>query len=421
MKWPVSIIVILLLATGVALLANSGPGYVLLSHGPWKVEMTLTVAVVVLLAAFTGIYYLIRFTVNAWRLPRRMRGWRIERQTRKARATLIRGLIHLEEGQWQAAEQQLIQYVDHADTPLLHYLAAARAAQKQAAHERRDNYLSLAHQSTPGADIAVGLTQAELQLSHRQLEQALATLMHLRQLAPKHNYVLKLLMKLYVELRDWRQLLELLPTLLKDAVLSKTQADALEVRAYAELLSASGARSYSTTVLHELWNSMPKRLRTNEDVLISYASELRVRGEEAACEVLLREALKKNWHEKAAHLYGLVAGQDAAMQLVHAETWLKAHPQNPTLLLTLGRLARRNRLWGKARSYLESSLATARRTETYQELGTLLEEMSEPGAALENYRNGLRMANNALPHPSSRAETKAPALISAPDRESAIR
>lgn len=421
MKWLVSIIVILLLATGVALVANSDPGYVLLSHGPWKVEMTLTVATVVLLVGFIGIYYLIRFTVNAWRLPRRMRGWQAERQTHKARAALTRGLIHLEEGQWQAAEQQLIQYVGQADTPLLHYLAAARAAQKQDAHERRDNYLSLAHQSTPGADIAVGLTQAELQLNHRQMEQALATLTHLRQLAPKHNYVLKLLMKLYIELRDWRQLLELLPALLKHAVLSNTQADAMEARAYIELLSASGAKSRSTAALHELWNSIPKRLRTNEDVLISYAGELRAREEESACEVLLREALKKNWYEKAAQLYGLVAGQDTAMQLVHAEAWLKTHPQNPALLLTLGRLARRNRLWGKARSYLESSLAAAPRTETYQELGTLLEEMNEPGAALENYRNGLRMANNALPPTSGRAETKVSLPFSAPIRESAIR
>ena len=39
----------------------------------------------------------------------------------------------------------------------------------------------------------VGLTQAELQLAHGQLEQALATLRHLQQLDLKHKQVLKTL------------------------------------------------------------------------------------------------------------------------------------------------------------------------------------------------------------------------------------
>ena len=71
----------------------------------------------------------------------------------------------------------------------------------------------------PSADVAVGLTQAELQLAHQQYEQALATLMHVRSLSPKHNYVLKLLKKLYENLGEWKKLEEILPDLRRRKVI----------------------------------------------------------------------------------------------------------------------------------------------------------------------------------------------------------
>ena len=89
----------------------------------------------------------------------------------------------------------------------------------------------------PSADVAVSLTQAELQLADHQLEQALATLKHLRSVAPKHTYVLRLLRRLYEQLGDWEHLRELLPELRRrkvedDADLAKTLGFALTSRAW---------------------------------------------------------------------------------------------------------------------------------------------------------------------------------------------
>ena len=62
------------------------------------------------------------------------------------------------------------------------------------------------------------------------------------------------------------------------------------------------------------------------------------------------------------------------------------------LLLTLGRLCVRNRLWGKARIYFESSIGVEPRAETYFELANLLDELGEFGPAREQYRTGLAKA-----------------------------
>ena len=45
------------------------------------------------------------------------------------------------EGKWNQAERRLTAHADRAETPLLNYLGAARAAQLQRAYDRRDRYL----------------------------------------------------------------------------------------------------------------------------------------------------------------------------------------------------------------------------------------------------------------------------------------
>jgi hypothetical protein len=67
------------------------------------------------------------------------------------------------------------------------------------------------------------------------------------------------------------------------------------------------------------------------------------------------------------------------------------HQGSFTALLTAGRLCLRNKLWGKARSYLEASVNVHANPEAYNELGNLLERMGESAAAAECFRAGLSL------------------------------
>ncbi len=115
---------------------------------------------------------------------RAFKQWNAHRLTQNAQAITRKGLIEYSEGYWQKAQNHLMQALPNADTPLLNYLTAARAAQKMGDSTLRDHYLREAQQSMPEAKIAVELTQAQLQLANNQWEQALATLRHLHDLAP---------------------------------------------------------------------------------------------------------------------------------------------------------------------------------------------------------------------------------------------
>ena len=386
MKWLVYAFVILLAAVLLGLLAYQDPGYVLISRGTTTLEMSLSLFSTLVVLGFIALYLLLRLLFRGWHVPRRVHQWRQFRRARKARQASNRGLIELAEGHWRKAERALLKNVKDSDTPLLNYLSAARAAQKLHAHERRDHYLSLAHNSTPGADMAVELTQAELQMAHGQLEQALATLMHLQSLAPRHPHVLFLLMQLYEKLHSWGDLKALLPKLDKHHILSAGEREQLGKKVYHNLLQLNSHKAES---LDALWQELPRALRQDQDLLADYTRYLIALEQHDTAEQVLREAIKREWNIELVELYGRARSSQPDRQLSTAEHWLKGRENNARLLLALGRIAKQCELWGKARSYLEASLGNHEQAETYRELGQLLDKLEERELAADCYRKGL--------------------------------
>lgn len=386
-------------------LLSQDPGYVMVSYNGWTLETSLVVAALLLLLLFALSNLVLRLLRQLWTAPRRLRHWEQRRQQRRARRSLLQGLVELAEGNWEQAEALLLRDVETAEMPLLNYLSAARATQQQGAHERRDHYLRLAHGNMPAAQMAIGLTQAELQLAHQQYEQALATLMHLRRQAPQHTYVLRLLRTLYERLADWRNLLDLLPELRRHKIVANDELEALELRAQLALLKQLAQRA-DTQALQTYWKPLPKRLRCHPAMVDAYSASLLERGETATVERLLRESLDKCWSQNLVQRYGSLEAEDMAAQLAAAEQWLNQHSGDSVLLYTLGRLCLKNRLWGKARSYFEASIGAGGRLRpaAYRDLGSLLEQMGEDRAAMDCYRQGLQLSTHEqnAPEPVSR-------------------
>ena len=281
----------------------------------------------------------------------------------------------------------MIKALPDTDTPLINYLAAARAAQEQGNSKQRDRYLRQAQKSMPDAKIAVELTQAQLQIANQQFEQALATLKHLHDLAPKHPYVLKLLVRLYKEIQDWQSVIDLLPTLKKNSILTKKEINELELNTYIGLLHYK-SKLLTHDELTQYYQHLPKHIAQNPKLLCVYAKYLLNQQKYAACELLIKSGLKKHWDEQLVELYGLCIN-DVKKQLTYAESLIKNHPGCAKLYLSLGRLSISNQLWGKARTYLEKSIELAPSAEAYSELGKLLDSLHEGEQAKEYFKKGL--------------------------------
>jgi uncharacterized protein HemY len=150
--------------------------------------------------------------------------------------------------------------------------------------------------------------------------------------------------------------------------------------------------------LQNIWYSLPRKLRLNSLLVLHYAKALIKCGAPDTAEVVVRKNIQKNFAVELVHYYGLVNATQRDRQLVCAEKWLLAHKDDAVLLLTCGRLCIRNELWGKARSYLQTSIAIAPQPETYLELAKLTEKLGDEKLARDYYRKGLEInETNAIP------------------------
>lgn len=395
MKHLFAFFAVIFFAVVAGLLAHDDSGYVLFGRGYSTMEMSLTLFLVLLILSYIFGYALLRFIVRSWGMPEQLKHWRTEQQHKKSRKTSLQGLIDLSQGQWKKAERLLIRSVKNSDMPLLNYLSAAKAAQKQNSPERRDHYLSLAHDAMPDADFSVRLTQAELQFAHGQNEQALATLVHLHNISPKHPHIMLLLTRIYQDVKSWKDLKNLLPQLHKHKVFPEKELLAIEKQTITELMKQAKANA-DINEIKNLWQNISRDLKKDPELIAIYCNKLIQLNQNDEAEMILRTAIKKEWNAELVKLYGLVKSSQLEKQLLFAESLSRDHDNNPILLLTLGRLCMYNDLWGKARAYLEASIGNREMTETYKELGLLMEYLNEPKLAAEYFKKGLFLDDDKL-------------------------
>lgn len=393
------ILLMLFAAASATLIAFRNPGYVLIAREPFVLETSLAVFLLIAAVVFAILYAGVRLLVRILRVPKSLTRWRQTRRTRKAREAFLNGLTHLLGGEWLKAEQELIASLHAADSPLLGLLGAALAAQGQGDTGKRDGYLARAHQHGGNTSLAAQTIQAQTQLLSHQDEQALATLTPLRAQYPRQAQPLRLLIEAQRRLRDWQSLARLLPEARRHALLAENELVVLERETHAALLNLPLPAGALPT-LHQAWSAAPKALRQHPELVAVYARQLIRQGAADECVELLAITLEREWDERLVWLYGEAQGTRPGAQLEAAEEWQARHGDSPTLLLTLGRLARHNRLGARARAYLEKSIALNATPEAHAELGLLFEETGDSASALRHCRQALELCRD-LHHPGT--------------------
>ncbi len=381
---------LLLTSVWLGIQLHQDPGYFLIAINHWTIETTLWVAIIGLALIFILLHLLLSLINWIAAIPTSFKSWLLKRRLQNAQAKTRQGLIEFSEGHWLEAKNHLIKALPDTDTPLLNYLTAARAAQEMGDNQLRDDYLREAQQSMPEAKIAVELTQAQLQLANHQWEQALATLRHLQDLAPHHPYVLKLLMRLYEEVKDWPQLIALLPELKRKKVVSLERYNRLQHQGYLQVL-LDLIKQDDPALLTNFMNKLPKNLHQDVALISAYCHYLLEKKHIKEAETLLRRALNKQFSEELIDIYGQI--NSSPDQLNFAKSRLKEQPHCAALFLCLGRLSQNNHLWGKAKHYFEQSIEFGASPKAYMALGKLLEQLNDHNGACAAYRQGLELAN----------------------------
>lgn len=389
-------LLILFLTVWAGFFLHKNPGNFELSYKDWIVDMPLWLPIIggiIILFIVTTVFSLFSSVAKTYR---RLRDWIVGSSLRSVLQNINEARIALIEGDWVHAENKMLKAAKNSDAPMHCYLAAAKAAQELGALDRRDGYLNQALLAAPQAKVAVLLVQAELQFEQGQYEYCLAVVQELQKLAPNNRQILKLAASVYAVTGSWHEMLNLLPQLSKHTVLQLEDFTVLEIKTYTYLMRNEAKKSGKQGLL-AFWDGLPRQVRNHVEMVEAYAQLLLNLQGYSEAEQLIRNHVKRQWDVKLVKLYGLALGNDPGKQITAAEGWLKTHPEDPALLLTLARLCIAHKLWGKARNYLDASLALEQNPDTYAELGRLLEFLGEQQKSLECYKQGLMEFANVLP------------------------
>ncbi|PCJ43696.1 MAG: hypothetical protein COA71_02150 [SAR86 cluster bacterium] len=398
--------IILLLALGfgayLSVFLAEDPGYVLVSFRGYSLEATLAAAVITLIIVYVVLFGILKLikVFNPAKLFNKATWYSLLNKKNPRKQTEL-GWQKLLLGQWQEAYKYLVESANRSQTPSVNYLAAAYAA-----YQRNDQLactfcLSQAKQRSLVPTTGIKTFQALLELKAGKEEQSLALLLAIKKEQPDSPYVLKLLKDIYLSLKDWDQLNSLLPELERNKILTNDGLLNLKEQLAVHRLHKATVQSANNNELKTVWSSFNKILKKRELVMEAYLRALLTSGNSAEAVSLLTKFIKHQWSDRLVELLGYIDNQDAAEHILLLEGWVKGRPKNVTLMLTLGRLSLRNKLWGKARKYFESALhfsnSTKSSAEINAELGRLLEHLGEHEKSLVCYRQAMDLMERKLP------------------------
>jgi HemY protein len=338
------------------------------------------------LAVLFGLEFLIKKSLRATTFTW---NWFSVRKLKKARRQTNEGIIKLLEGDWQLAEKKVTRLAEHHDMPLLCYLIASEAAQGMGDTAKRDRYLALAGDQE-NAGLAVALTRSKQQIQEGQYQAALETLSALKDQHPNNPIILNLLKTTYVQLQNWRALLDLLPKLTKVKQVSLQEQLDLEEQAQCGVLADIAAESGSDGLLTH-WNSLPRKWKKDAKLLECLVSQLIQRNADEDAYRLIRNTVKKNPDDALLKLLPEMNLPDATVAVSLLESVVKKEADNAAANSALGKCYLRSEQWDKAQQYLEKALAVRADVSDYTALAEALEHQNMSQAAGDVSRQALTL------------------------------
>lgn len=394
MKTLIWVIGLFALAVGVTLFAQVNTGYALLFMPPWRIELSLNVFIIVLIAFVTALYFALRILAELAGLPMRVRAYRKRKQTRSGLEKEWGALLAFSEGRYQRAEKlasEAMTVSSSNESFAVNALLAARAAHLIRDFERRDLHFASLRQRLGTAHLATAMTMAELLLDERRFGDASTALEEARALSPKLTSVLRLELRLRQAESNPDAVLKIVEQLIRADAMNEEQARRLRIHACLQKLRQQQMNTHELT---DWWRRLPAQDRTHPQLVQALSDSLLALGEADKARAAIETALDANWSSELTDNYGALKleGEALEKQLIKAESWLSQHPDDHRLLLTLGRLCRARALWGKAQNYLEASIAVQPTAVAHAELGQLCEQLEHNSEANRHYRASLQLA-----------------------------
>lgn len=351
------------------------PGYVLIRLRGTSIETSLVFIVVALMLAwgvFSIIWRLLRWPARAW----------IRSQRKRARENLANGLAAFAEGRYLQAERLLSKATKQPAVRGPALLAIARAA-----HSRGDDAAAAKALDEAANDVeAAALAQRARFLNERSRHADVLALLKPKAALGKLSPVgWQVLIEAALAENDAQTALDALPTLAKTQSLATAAMATLETR----VLTAALSSAPSQARLNSLWSSVSRQHRKQAEIIAAFTRRAAHFGQTLAAMDEIESALRREWNDPLALAYSDLGPAELAVRTKHAEAWLTIAPNSTSLLTTLGRLCRDQKLWGKAIQYLDRAVGITDSPIAWETLGDCHAGAGDEALANRCYRNAL--------------------------------
>ncbi|MCX7229502.1 MAG: heme biosynthesis protein HemY [Burkholderiales bacterium] len=388
MRWMVWLLVAFAAAVGLALLMRFNHGNVAVLWPPYRIEISVNLALALLLAVFGALHLLLVGTARALRLPQRVREYRARRQQDTAVAALRDSVLAFFEGRHARVERHALLAQASVATAAPAALLAARSAQRMQEQSRRDRWLQEA-QGDVGASNALLMTQAELAVEDRRTQEAIEIVERMHARGARHIVSLRTALRAYEQAERWDDVLRTLRLVEKRDALHPAAVRRLRDKAYGELVARKGG---DPVALRELWRSLRADERAQPELASQTAAALADAGADDDARRIVEQALDAGFAESLPAVYARVGGLALRDRLERLEGWRSRYGDEPALLLALGRLCTAEKLWGKAEDYLKLATRGQPTVAGLSALGELYETLGRGEEAGRVFREAVRLA-----------------------------
>lgn len=397
-------------AAALALFAGNNQGTVTVFWPPYRVDLSLNLVLLVLLATFVALYATLRAMAVLLELPGQARRWRAQQRERAAHVALFDALVHLIAGRYirarKSAELALSRErsLQASGEPLGHamqlralsHLVAAESAQALQDWPQRDRHLNdmLTHSARRKSPLALELREgAQLRAARwavdaRDPQAALGWLQALPLGAGRRTLALRIRLKANRLAEQTLEALETARLLAKHRGFSPLAAQSI-IRSLAGELIAS---AHDPAQLQRVWEALQEGERTMPELAIQAAQRLAALGGEHA---QVRAWLLPVWDRLVATSDGLTdiqrvklvraleAGLGTADEpadrewLVRIEVSQQRNPRDACLQYLAGMVCLKRQLWGKAQQLLTQATVNLRDAELLRSAWLALAQLAE--------------------------------------------
>ena len=377
-------------AVAAALLAGGNQGSVTLFWAPYRLDVSLNLAVLVVLVLCVVVHLALRTLSALFALPHQARRWRLQQKERAMHASLLEGLAHLMTGRYvravKAAEKSLslegllgsVRTADGAaprhlqQLRVLAHLIAAESAQALRDSDTRERHLQAVQElaDAHGGEAmeetleAAYLSAARWSLNDRDAPQALRWLDRLRQGSARRTLALRMRLKAARLSLQPQVALETARLLAKHGAFSAAAAPSL----IKELTVAALNDAHDSAQLQRQWDGLDAKERDIPDVALHAAQRMLQLGGDAKTVLFWLTPL---WNRMVQQVDGVTPKfkQGLVQTLVQALAQLPADPdwlasidrarltysRWPELHYLCGMVCWQHQLWGKAQQALEQA------------------------------------------------------------------